>query len=361
MKIRNYLGVLGLAVATVTAMLAFACGGDDDAGNGTITPSESSTAVSTTFTSGGDLTIYSGRSEALVGPLLKEFEDKSGIKVSVKYGDTAALAALIVEEGSKSPADVFFAQDAGALGAVNDRKLFEKLPDDLLGKVDPKFRSPAGTWVGISGRARVIVYNPELVKADELPASVKDLTGARWKGHMGWAPTNGSFQAFVTAFRKLEGDPATETWLKAMKSNGVREYADNRAIVAAVAAGEIQVGLVNHYYLYGFIKDQGDSFQAKNYFTTAEDAGSLVNAAGAGMLASSKHKDQARALISYLLDKEAQEYFAAETFEYPLVDGIAADPRLTPLGELKHPAIDLSDLDDLEGTLKLLRAARVLP
>ncbi|MGD9932819.1 MAG: iron ABC transporter substrate-binding protein [Dehalococcoidia bacterium] len=360
MKIRRMLGLLGLLAMLAALPLAAACG-DDDAGDGTITPSASSTSVSTTFTSGGDLTIYSGRSESLVGPLLKEFEEKSGIKVSVKYGDTAALAALIVEEGSKSPADIFFAQDAGALGAVNDRELFEKLPADLLGKVEAKFVSPDGTWVGVSGRARVIVYNPELVKEDELPASVKDLVDSRWKDRIGWAPTNGSFQAFVTAFRALEGDSTTETWLKAMKSNGVREYADNRSIVAAVAAGEIQVGLVNHYYLYGFIKDQGEGFKAKNHFTTAADAGSLVNIAGAGMLASSKHKDQARALISFLLDKDAQEYFSEETFEYPLVTGIDADPRLTPLAELRPPALDLSDLDDLEGTLKLLRAARVLP
>lgn len=358
MKVRKLFALFGLAAFAAALPLAAACGDDDDDG---AAPTGSSTAVSNTITSGGDLTIYSGRSESLVGPLLKDFEEKSGIKVSVKYGDTAALAALIVEEGGKSPADVFLAQDAGALGAVHGEKLFDKLPADLLAKVDDKFESPDGTWVGVSGRARVIVYNPDIVKAADLPASVKDLTDPKWKDKTGWAPTNGSFQAFVTAFRALEGDSATETWLKAMKSNGVREYPDNRSIVSAVAAGEIHAGLVNHYYLYGFIKDQGEGFKAKNHFTTAADAGSLVNIAGVGMLASSKHKDQARALITFLLDKEAQEYFSEQTFEYPLVTGIEADPRLTPLDELKPPALDLSDLEDLEGTLKLLRAARVLP
>lgn len=323
------------------ALGAVACGDDDEGDDKSVT-------------------VYSGRSESLVKPLFEQFTKETGIEVKVKYGDTAELAALIAEEGSKSPADVFFAQDAGALGALRAEDAFEKLADSVTGLVAADYRSPDGTWVGVSGRARVIVYNPKLVQESELPDSVKDLTDAAWKGKVGWAPTNGSFQAFVTGLRKVEGEDGAKAWLEGMLKNDVKSYQDNKSIVSAVAAGEIELGLVNHYYLYGFLKDQGESFNARNHYTAAGDAGSLVNVAGVGILKSAPNQGAAEKLVSYLLGESAQKYFSEQTFEYPLVSGVAADSRIKPLTEVKPPALDLSDLQDLQGTLALLRSAGVL-
>jgi len=323
------------------ALGAVACGDDDDS-------------------DGESVTVYSGRSEFLVKPLFEQFTKDTGIEVKVKYGDTAELAALIAEEGSKSPADVFFAQDAGALGALRAEDSFEKLADSVTGLVAAEYRSPDGTWVGVSGRARVIVYNPKLVQESELPDSVKDLTDAAWKGKVGWAPTNGSFQAFVTGLREVEGEDGAKAWLEGMLKNEVKSYQDNKSIVSAVAAGEVELGLVNHYYLFGFLEDQGESFNARNHYTAAGDAGSLVNVAGVGILKSAPEKDAAGKLVDYLLGESAQKYFSEQTFEYPLVSGIAADSRIKPLSEVKPPALDLSDLQDLQGTLALLRSAGVL-
>lgn len=323
------------------ALGAVACGDDDEGDDKSVT-------------------VYSGRSESLVKPLFEQFTKETGIEVKVKYGDTAELAALIAEEGSKSPADVFFAQDAGALGALRAEDVFEKLADSVTGLVAADYRSPDGTWVGVSGRARVIVYNPKLVQESELPDSVKDLTDAAWKGKVGWAPTNGSFQAFVTGLRKVEGEDGAKAWLEGMLKNEVKSYQDNKSIVSAVAAGEVELGLVNHYYLFGFLEDQGESFNARNHYTAAGDAGSLVNVAGVGILKSAPEKDAAGKLVDYLLGESAQKYFSEQTFEYPLVSGIAADSRIKPLSEVKPPALDLSDLQDLQGTLALLRSAGVL-
>lgn len=352
--------LLLLAALAAIPLLAAACGGDDDdddASNGAATTPATATA---TEKPSGSITVYSGRGESLVKPLFEQFTQNTGIQVKVKYGDTAELAALIAEEGSKSPADVFFAQDAGALGALKATGAFEELPASITNLVPVTYRADDNSWVGVSGRARVIVYNPDLVPAGSLPGSVKDLTGADWKGKVGWAPTNASFQAFVTGLRQLEGEDGAKTWLEGMLRNDVKNYKDNKAIVAAVAAGEIQLGLVNHYYLYGFLKDQGEGFKARNHYTAAGDPGSLVNLAGAGILKDAPNKPAARAFVQYLLGEPAQKYFSEQTFEYPLADGVAADSRLKPLAELQPPDLDLSDLQDLQGTLSLLRSTGVL-
>lgn len=358
------LRLLFLLVLAIVPLVAAACGGDDDDDT---TPAADSGGAATAAASptatpkpSGSITVYSGRGESLVKPLFEQFTKETGIQVNVKYGDSAQLATLLAEEGSSSPADVFFPQDAGALGAISKAGLFEKLPEATLAKVPATYRAKDGSWVGASGRARVIVYNPTAVQASELPSSVKQLTDPKWKGQVGWAPTNGSFQAFVTAFRKLEGDAAAEKWLKDMIANDVKVYKDNKAIVAAVAAGEVKLGLVNHYYLWGFIKDQGEGFAARNHYTAAGDPGTLVNVAGVGLLKTSKNKPAALAFIDYLLSEAGQKYFVEKTYEYPLVTGMKADPRLPALETLKPPAIDLSDLDDLQGTLALLRKVGAL-
>lgn len=353
-----------LFLVPLIAAFAIACGGDDDDTTDSTATTAARAAATASPTSvpkpSGAITVYSGRNEALVKPLIEQFTKDTGITVNVKYGDTAELAALLAEEGSKSPADVYFAQDAGGLGAVSALKLLDKLPEAATKAIPATYKAADGTWVGVSGRARVVVYNPDLVPATDLPASYKDLTNAKWKGKVGWAPTNASFQAFITGIRKLEGDAAAEAWLKAMQENGVKTYKSNGDIVTATAAGEISAGLVNHYYLYGFLRDQGEGFKARNYYTTAADAGSLVNVAGVGVLKSSGNKPAANAFAQYLVGESAQKYFSEKTYEYPLVSGVAADTRLKPLADLKTPPLDLSKLEDLAATLTLLRSSGAL-
>ena len=309
-----------------------------------------------------ELVVYSGRGEPLVGPIIDKLQGKTGTELKVRYGKTAELAALLLEEKEKSPATLFFAQDAGALGAVDAAGLLEPLPDEVLAKVKPAYRSKTKTWVGITGRARTVVYSTERIKPEQLPTSVLDYTDAKWKGRIGWAPTNGSFQAFVTGLRVLHGDEKAEAWLRGIKANEPRVYPKNTPIVAAVAAGEIDVGFVNHYYLHRFKKDD-PKFPAANHFAAAKDIGALVNVAGIGVLksASAPQKRAAHAVIAALLDAESQKYFATETFEIPLASGVAGAAGVTTLDTVQPPDLGLSDLKDLKATLALLRKAEVLP
>ncbi|MCB0063099.1 MAG: iron ABC transporter substrate-binding protein [Caldilineaceae bacterium] len=307
------------------------------------------------------LTIYSGRNENLVGPLLEQFRTESGIDVQVRYGDTAEMAATILEEGANSPADVFFAQDAGALGALADAGVLAPLPESVLAQVEPRFHSPDGLWVGVSGRARVLVYNTDELTAADLPNSVTELTGEEWRGRVGWAPSNGSFQSFVTALRTLAGEEEAQAWLEAMIANDVHAYANNTAIVTAVGAGEISVGLVNHYYLYRFLEEQGDAFPARNYHFPAGDVGSMINVAGVGILNTNDSGAAAEQLVAFLLSDQAQQYFATETSEYPLTgEGVELNPLLAPLDTIATPELDLNDLSDLQGTLELLQTVGAL-
>ena len=200
------------------------------------------------------IVVYAGRDEELVQPLIEMFEKETGIQVEVRYAGSAELAAQLLEEGANSPADVFFAQDAGALGAVSKAGLFTKLPSDIYDLVPSAYSAQDGMWVGVSGRVRVLNYNPNTVT--ELPASVFDLADPIWKGRVAIAPSNASFQAFVTAMRVVEGDEKTLEWLTAMKQNAVI-FEKNGAILEAVEAGQVDVGLINHYYWYALAQEQG--------------------------------------------------------------------------------------------------------
>jgi len=306
------------------------------------------------------LTIYAGRSEELVGPLIEQFKTATGLDVRVDYAGTTDLAATILEEGDASPADVFFAQDAGALGAVAAEGRLATLPAATLALVDKRFVSDQGQWVGVSGRARVVVYDTRVLTEADLPTSIDGFTDPAWKGRIGWAPTNASFQSFVTAYRVLKGDAAAKSWLEAIAANQPKVYDGNDAVLAAVAAGEVEVGFVNHYYLLRQLIEQGDAFPVRNFFLAAGDPGSLVNVAGAGILSTSKNPAAAQAFIEFLLSTESQTYFATQTSEYPLIAGVEADAALPPLDQIQSPEIDLSDLSDLDGTLQLMQEAGVL-
>jgi iron(III) transport system substrate-binding protein len=327
------------------AGVATGCGSDGDGGQ------EGGPA-----TSGGSLTVYSGREEELVEPLFEQFEEETGVDVEVRYGDSAELAATIAEEGENSPADAFFAQDPGSLGAVAEEGLLAELPEDLLERVDERFRDDDGRWVGTSGRVRVLAYNTAALTEGDLPASVFELTDPRWKGKVGIAPTNGSFQAFVTAMRLTEGDDRTREWLEGLNANEPKLYESNTPIVEAVAAGEVEVGLVNHYYLY-LVKEEQPDAPVENHFFAGDDPGALVSAAGVGIVEGAENGDEAQKLADFLLSESGQRFYVeeAEEAEYPLIDGVEPKEGLPPLDELEGPDIDLADLGpELEATLELL-------
>ena len=307
------------------------------------------------------LTLYSGRSKSLVDPIIQQFEKETGIEVKVSYANTTQLAAKLRTEGDKSPASLFWAQDAGALGAVSKNGLFAKLPESILSKVPETFRHTDGLWLATSGRARVLAYSPERVNADALPDSIFDLTQPKWKGKVGWAPLNASFQAFVTAMRAQVGEERAEQWLRDMKANGAKAYQKNTPIIEALAAGEIDLGLPNHYYLFRF-KKRDSKYPVEQSFFKANDPGNLVNVAGIGLLKSSENQETALKFIEYLLSAKAQQYFVSEVFEYPVTEGVIPNANLLPLTELLKivPTFNLNEMDDLEGTLKLLRRVDIM-
>ena len=301
------------------------------------------------------LTIYSGREEELVQPLIDAFAEKTGTTVDVRYGESAELAATIAEEGENSPADVFFSQDPGSLGAVDDE--LAELPQETLDRVAERFRDSGGRWVGTSGRTRVLAYNTDALREDAVPDSVFDLTAPAWKGKIGIAPTNASFQAFVTAMRLSVGDGKTKQWLVDLKRNEPRTYEKNTPIVEALATGEIELGLVNHYYLY-LVKEEQPDAPVANHFLAPGDPGALVSVAGAGVLATAGNEKAAREFVDYLLSDEGQRFYteSAEEAEYPLVAGIGAKEGLPALDTLEGPDVDLSTFGtELESTLELLR------
>lgn len=308
------------------------------------------------------LTIYSGRSQSLVNPLLEQFAEDSGIQVRVKYDSSTNIASLISEEGEGTVADVVFMQSPGSLGSLSESGFLATLPDDLLSRVDSRFRSPRGEWVGTSGRARTVIYNTEAIDPErDLPTSILDFTDPKWEGRIGWPPLNGSFQAFVTSLRVQLGEAAAREWLEGIKANNPREYPNNLTTVSAAARGEIDVGFVNHYYLQRFLDEHGEGFGARNHYLGGGDPGALVLVAGAGILDSSENSEAAEEFIDYLLSEAAQRYFADETNEYPLTAGVEPSGELPSLDSLDPPDVDLGSLSDLQGTLDLLRDTGVLP
>ena len=306
------------------------------------------------------LTVYSGRSKSLVDPILREFELLTGVPIEIRYASTGEMAATLLEEGDKSPADVFFAQDPGGLGAV--KPLFMTLSDDIYEQSAAWASDPDKKWIGVSGRARVIVYSTDNISEDELPDSIWDFTDPKWKGRIGFPPTNASFHVMVTAMRLDWGEEKTKEWLEGIMANEPTFYAKNTPTVAAAGAGEVDVGFVNHYYLHRFLAEEGEGFAARNYYTPADDAGSLVMAAGAGILASTDAQAEAERLLKFLLGVTAQQYFATTTHEYPFNSAVQQSEHLPDLGDIgERFDIDLGLLDDLAGTQLLLQEVGALP
>jgi iron(III) transport system substrate-binding protein len=347
------LRVTFLLVAIALAWSPACKGKKDDAGatRGTTTETPAPRRV---------LKVYSGRTEALIAPVLEMFEQHAGVAVEVKYADTAQLAATILEEGQRSPADVFVAQDASTLALLESRGVFVPLPESITGRVGSSFRSKSGHWVGVSGRARVLAYNTKKLQPENLPRSAVELTEARWKGRVGWSPENASFQSALAAMVQLEGEEAAARWVKNMQANQPRAYPKNAPAVQAVTRGEVDVALVNHYYLYRLRAEHGEDFPVENHYFRSGKADSLVNVSGAAILASSGQKELAEEFLLFLLSDTAQTFFTETNYEFPLASGVQSKLGLPDIATLNVPEVDLAKLEELEITHTILREAGAL-
>lgn len=341
LRSRNGLAAALLGVALTLGLAA--CGGGKDEGVDT----------------SADLVIYSGRSEELVGELIARFERESGLDVSVRYGDSSELAALVREEGERSPADLVWMQDAGSLDALSSAKLLGELPTAITSQVPKQFRDPRGQWVGTSARARVIAFDSRVLTAAQVPTSVDALTDARWRGKVGWAPSNASFQAFVTAMRAVDGEAKTRQWIEAMVANDAQRLENNIAIRDAIARGELELGLINHYYVAEAKAD--DPKYPVGVSSPAGDIGAMVNVAGVGVLEQSTNTAAATRFARFLLAETGQRFAVDELKEYAVRSGYPTPSGVMPLSEIKLPAgVDLSKLSDQQGTVELLQDAGVL-
>jgi iron(III) transport system substrate-binding protein len=322
---------LALLVAGLVAVAAPACSDDEER-----------------------LVIYSGRTANLIDPLLQQFSEDTGIPIDVVYDDSANLALAIDEEGDNTPADVFLSQSPGATGFLDTKDRLAGLPDDVLALVPAELEAGDDSWIGLSGRVRTLVYNTDLVDPADLPDSVLDLADPAFRGQVGVAPTNGSFQDFVTAMRVELGDDTAETWLRGMADNDSPTYSNNLAIVQAVGRGEVPMGLVNHYYLHREL-DENPDLPAANHFFPSGDLGSLLIVTAATIIDGTDRPEQAQRFIEFMLSTEAQEFFAGETFEYPLAAGVEPAGSVPPLAEISSTRVDLDELGGgLQRTTELI-------
>lgn len=305
------------------------------------------------------LVIYSGRNKELVGGVLDQLQQSTGVKVEVRYGSSGEMAAQLLEEGDRTQADVFFSQDAGALGAVAEKGKLAQLPPDVLSMVPGTYHADDGRWVATSARARVVAYDPRVVTASDLPKTIDDVVDPKWKGKIGFAPTNGSWQAFVTSVRVIKGEEFAKDWLRKFAANEPRRYDNNIVILNAVNDGQLPAGLINHYYWYAKVAESGAaSVNVKLHHVSGGDPLGLVNVAGVGVVAGTDKNDAAVKAVKFLLSEQAQRYFADQTAEYPANPAVkSVKHQLPPLSELNGPDIDLSRLSSLQQTLTLLQEA----
>ena len=258
--------------------------------------------------------------------------------------------------------DVVYLADPAGWAVLSEGKILSELPDKLLNKVDDKFRSDQGEWVGISGRSKVVVYNTKTVDPNkDLPQSIMDFTDPKWKGRIGWAPTHGEWQITPMAIRIEKGEDAARSWLEGVKANQPRVYPNLISIVHAAGQGEIDVGFVNHYYVPRFIQEEGSGFGARNHYLGKGDPGAVIDVAAVGVMKSTENKDRAEGFVEYMLGTEAQTYFSEQTHEYPLIAGVKPSGDLPPLDSLDPPDINPGELSQLEATLRMLRDADIIP
>ena len=307
---------------------------------------------------GSELVVYSGRNQNLIGPLLERYAKESGVDIRVKYAETGETLATLLEEGDNTRADVFISQDAGALGLLAERGMFEPLPEELLADVQDGFSEEDRRWVGLTARVRVIAYNTERVPEDEVPDSVFEVLDPKWKGRVGYPPTNASFIAFVSALRAEFGDARARAFLEGLKENDAQRLDNNILVLNAIANGELDLGLVNHYYLYAELKEQGEDVPVANHYPglDSDGEGTFVNLSGVAMMKGTDQSDEARDFIEFLLSDEAQEYFRDETTEYPTSTRVDAIDELPPLGSFRTFDADPAKIgEELETTVEMIK------
>ena len=301
----------------------------------------------------GELTVYSGRGEFLVGELVEYIDDQyDDFSLTVRYAGSTDLVNQIVNESDGSPADVFYSVNAGALGALADAGRARSLPSSLTDLVRGEFHTDR--WIGTSGRARTVPYNTEALGESDIPTDVMAFP-TEFDGDLGWAPSYGSCQAFVTAMRLIEGEDATREWVESVVDGGITAYADEFAACQAVADGEIDAAFANHYYIQRVLDGSPDASLAAAF--TRGDAGAMFNVAGAAVVDTATDATLAENFVRHLLSAEAQDYFARTTFEYPLIPDVEPIGDLPTIDELDVPDIDLAALSDLEPTIDLMRDA----
>lgn len=330
--------VLPLALALLTT----ACGGSTDRTlSGTAAEIYGETCAPSADKT---VTIYSGRTENLINPVLEAFACETGIEVAVRWGASTDLALLVSEEGDRTPADVFLSRSPGPVGFLESEGLLGSVDQNVLDLVSEENRSANGSWVGFSGRKRVLVYNMDILDASALPTSIFELTDEKYRGQVALPATNGSFVDWFTVFRDQSGTEVATKWLDDMVENDARFYPNNRAIVEAAGRGEIEMGLVNHYYNYQEQIAQGDDHRAVNHDLADDDIGSLLIITAASVVAGSDNTEEANELLAYLLSTPVQQYFSQETFEYPLAAGVEAADILPPLTALEIGSVDFDAL-----------------
>ena len=348
---------------TVTALVAFlvagACSGDEARSlEGSAAQIYAGECEAST---GRSVTVYSGRSENLIGPLLEAFACQTGIAVETRWGSSTDLALLLAEEGDRSAADVYLSRSPGPVGFLENRGLLGTIGADVLDLSSEQNRSKSGTWVGFSGRKRVLVHNLDSVTAAELPKSVFDLTEDRYRNRVAIPATNGSFLDWFTVFRDQHGTDVATQWLDDMVANGARYYPNNRSIVEATGRGEIDMGLVNHYYQYQEAAAAGSDHRAANHDFDDDDIGSLLIITAATVMAASDNTEAANDLIAYLLSEPVQSYLTNETLEYPLAAGVAPAAVLPPLSALEIGTVDFDALGGgFEESIAIIEASGIL-
>ncbi|MDR6917410.1 iron(III) transport system substrate-binding protein [Pseudomonas sp. 3296] len=292
------------------------------------------------------IVVYNAQHESLTKAWVEGFTKETGIKVTVRNGDDTEMGNQLVQEGAASPADVFLTENSPAMVLVDNAGLFAPVAPTTLEQVDAAYRPAHGKWVGIAARSTVFVYNPSKLPAADLPKSLMDLAGPDWKGRWGASPAGADFQAIVAAVLELKGEAATLEWLKGMKAN-YTAYRGNSAVLKAVNAGQVDSGVIYHYYSFGDQAKTGEN--SKNtalFYFKHKDPGAFVSVSGGGVLASSKHKEEAQALLKWITGKEGQKVLeTGKSFEYAVGKNAPSNPKLVPLQQLDAPAVDASKLD----------------
>ena len=311
--------------------------------------------------SSDSLTLYSAQHEPMTEAFAKGFEEENGAKVQIRYGEDEGLASQIEQEGDASPADVVLTENTPPLESLAEKGLLSKVDPSTLEEVPSQYSSPSGHWVGVAARETVMVYDPKLIAASELPESILDLAKPEWKGKLAIAPSEPDFVPIVSAIEKLDGEAAAKSWLEGFAANA-KHYNDNEGIIAAVDSGQIAAGVINHYYWFEAVAEEGkEKVPSKLHYFGNEDPGALVNISGAGALASSDAPELAQEFLAYVVSEEGQSAMThSGDWEYPLNGAVPPPPGLKPFSSLEPPKVGPADLGDGSKPLELMQEVGLL-